>query len=50
LPIARVLYTVGPMLITTPIAAMTRGEVRYLDGLTDDFRSLDIIASPWPSR
>ncbi len=35
---------------TVPIAAMTRAEVRYLDGLTDDLRRPLVIASPWPSR
>ncbi len=35
---------------TIPIAAMTRAEVRHLDGLTDEFRNSHVIASPWPAR
>lgn len=36
--------------LTVPIAAMTRGEVRYLDGLADEFKRSSVIASPWPAR
>jgi len=34
----------------TPVGAMTAGELRYLDRLTDDMRRGLVIASPWPAR
>lgn len=36
--------------LTVPIAAMTRAEVRYLDGLVDEFKRSNVIPSPWPAR